>query len=238
MRDMLDIHTHTLASGHAYNTMMEMVQAARDKGLAVYGITEHAPKMPGTCQDFYFQNLKVVPRQYGDMRLLLGVELNILDEAGSVDLAEPYLGRMDVAIASLHTPCIRPGSRQWNTQCVVETIKNPHIHIIGHPDDGRYPLDYEAVVQAAKEYHTLLEINNHSLEPNCSRQNARENDLEILKLCKKYKVSIILSSDAHFHTDILNHTHTYALLEETDFPQELVVNTDKEKLYEYIGQGE
>lgn len=238
MRDILDVHTHTLASGHAYNTMMEMIRAAQDKGLSVYGITEHAPKMPGSCQDFYFQNLKVVPRQYGDLKLLLGVELNILDEAGTVDLSEPYLGRMDVAIASLHTPCIRPGSRQWNTQCVVEAIKNPHIHIIGHPDDGRYPLDYEAVVQAAKEYHTLLEINNHSLEPGCSRQNARENDLEILKLCKKYRTSVILSSDAHFHTDILNHTHAHALLKEADFPEELVVNTDKEKLYGYIGQGE
>ena len=237
MNDILDLHTHTLASGHAYNTMLEMIRAAQEKGLEVYGITEHAPRMPGSCHDFYFQNLKVVERRHGDMDLLLGVELNILDEKGTVDLEERCLRQMDVAIASLHTPCIRPGSRAWNTECVVQAIKNPLIHVIAHPDDGRYPLDYEAVAQAAKEYHTLLEINNHSLDPKASRQNARENDLEMLRFCKKYRTCVIMGSDAHYHKDILNHSRAAALLEEADFPEELVVNTDKEKLYGFIGRG-
>lgn len=238
MRDVLDVHTHTIASGHAYNTMMEMIHAAQEKGLEVYGITEHAPRMPGSCQDFYFHNLKVVDRQHGELELLLGVELNILDEKGTVDLDEPYLGRMDVAIASLHLPCIQPGSREWNTECLIQAMKNPHINVIGHPDDGRYPLDYEAVVQAAKEYHTLLEINNNSLNPKGFRQNARENDLEMLRLCKKYQVPVILGSDAHYYKDILNHEFAQALLEESNFPEELVVNTDKNKLYAYINKTE
>lgn len=236
MRDILDVHTHTIASGHAYNTMTEMIHAARERELQVYGITEHAPKMPGSCQSFYFHNLKVVPRQHGDLELLLGVELNILDEKGTVDLDEPYLGRMDVAIASLHIPCINPGSREWNTQCLISAMRNPHINIIGHPDDGRYPVDYEAVVQAAKETHTLLEVNNNSLNPNGFRQNTRGNDAEMLKLCMKYKVPVIMGSDAHYHEDILNHGRALSLLEELQFPEELVVNTDKEKLYRYINK--
>ena len=236
MRDILDVHTHTIASGHAYNTMMEMIHTAQEKGLEVYGITEHAPQMPGTCHEFYFHNLKVVERQFGDLEVLLGTELNILDERGTVDLEEPYLGRMDVAIASLHPPCIAPGSREWNTQCLISAMKNPHVNIIGHPDDGRYPLDYEAVVQAAKEYHTLLEINNNSLNPKGFRQNARENYLELLRLCRRYGVSVILGSDAHYQADILNHELICPLLEETGFPEELVVNTDRKKLYPYINK--
>ena len=236
MKDVLDVHTHTIASGHAYNTMMEMIHAAQEKGLEVYGITEHAPRMPGTCHDFYFHNLKVVERQHGDLEVLLGIELNILDERGNVDLDEPYLGRMDVTIASLHIPCIAPGSRGRNTECLIQTMKNPHENVIGHPDDGRFPLDYEAVVQAAKEYHTLLEINNNSLNPRGFRMNARENDLKILKLCKKYQVPVILGSDAHYYKDILNHDFAYELLRESDFPEELVVNTDKKKLYAYINK--
>ena len=236
MRDILDVHTHTIASGHAYNTMTEMIHAAQERKLQVYGITEHAPKMPGSCQRFYFHNLKVVPRQHGDLEVLLGVELNILDEKGTVDLDEPYLGRMDVAIASLHIPCIDPGSREWNTQCLISAMKNPHINIIGHPDDGRYPVDYEAVVQAAKETHTLLEVNNNSLNPNGFRQNTRENDADMLRLCMKYKVPVIMGSDAHYHEDILNHGRALSLLEELQFPEELVVNTDKEKLYRYINK--
>lgn len=236
MRDILDVHTHTLASGHAYNTMTEMIRTAQEKGLEVYGITEHAPRMPGSCQDFYFHNLKVVERRHGDLELLLGAELNILDNKGTVDLEEPYLGKMDVTIASLHSPCIRPGGREWNTECLIQVMKNPHINIIGHPDDGRYPLDYEAVVQAAKEYHTLLEINNNSLSAESFRQGARENDMEILRLCRKYQASVIMGSDAHYDKDILNHALILPLLKETDFPEELVVNTDKQKLYAYINK--
>ena len=55
MRDILDVHTHTLASGHAYNTMREMAKAASEKGLEILGITEHAVSMPGTCGAFYFE---------------------------------------------------------------------------------------------------------------------------------------------------------------------------------------
>lgn len=236
MRDILDIHTHTIASGHAYNTMMEMIHAAQEKDLEVYGITEHAPQMPGSCCIYYFQNLKVVPREFGGMELLLGAELNILDEKGTVDLREPTLGRMDVTVASLHTPCIRPGSREYNTQCVIEAMKNPHINIIGHPDDGRYPLDYRALVQAAKETHTLLELNDNSLNPRCSRENTRENDLEMLRLCKQYGVSVIMGSDAHFSGDISAHERCHALLLEADFPEDLVVNAQKERLYPYINK--
>ena len=45
----LDLHTHTIVSGHAYCTLREMAKAASEKGLELLGITEHAPKMPGTC---------------------------------------------------------------------------------------------------------------------------------------------------------------------------------------------
>ena len=49
----LDLHTHTLVSGHAYCSLREMAKAAADKGLEVLGITEHAPAMPGTCHKYY-----------------------------------------------------------------------------------------------------------------------------------------------------------------------------------------
>ena len=89
LRDVLDTHTHTLASGHAYSTIQENVRAAARKGLKLLAITEHAPRMPGTCHDFYFHNLKVVNRLAYEVPLLLGVELNILDPAGNVDLDLP-----------------------------------------------------------------------------------------------------------------------------------------------------
>ncbi|MEY8333396.1 PHP domain-containing protein [Lachnospiraceae bacterium 47-T17] len=86
IRDVMDLHTHTIASGHAYSTILELIQAAKEKNLELLGITEHGPRMKGSCAPIYFQNLKVIPRERFGVTTLFGVELNIMDEDGSVDL--------------------------------------------------------------------------------------------------------------------------------------------------------
>ena len=230
----LDLHTHTIASGHAYNTLREMAKAASDKGLSVLGITEHAPKMPGTCHSFYFHNLKTVPRELYGIRLLLGSEVNIMDFEGNIDLEERDLKGMDIIIASLHTPCIKPGSVRENTTAYLKAMENPYVNIIGHPDDGRYPVDYCALVEGAKEKGKVLELNNHSLDPKCFRRDARENDLKMLELCKEYAVPVIMGSDAHFDTLIGEFSMARELLEEVDFPEELVLNRSVEALQGHV----
>lgn len=222
----LDLHTHTLVSGHAYCSLREMAKAASKKGLEVLGITEHAPAMPGTCHKYYFENLKIVPREMYGIQLLLGSEVNILDAQGTVDLAQRTLERMDVVIASLHMPCMKPGSK----------LKNPYVNIIGHPDDGRYEIDYEALVQGAKEYGKVLELNNHSMDPDCNRQNAVENDTVVLNLCKKYHVPVVMDSDAHFDLLIGEFDLARDLLEKLDFPEELVLNRSTDAIREYVNR--
>ncbi len=63
-------------------------------------------------------------------------------------------------------------------------MKNPRVNIIGHPDDSRYPLDYEKIVKAAKENKVMLEINNSSLTPGSFRDGAKENIQTMLKFAK------------------------------------------------------
>lgn len=234
MEFLIDTHTHTLASGHAYSTMQEMIQSAKEKGLRYLGITEHAPKMPGTCHLFYFENLKVVPRQYDDLTLLLGTEVNILDKEGNLDLYDDLLKRMDIVIASLHNPCYQVGSMEDNTAAYLSAMKNPNVAIIGHPDDGRIPVDYEVLVRTAKEYHVVLELNNSSLSPNSFRFNARENAMVYLSLCKEQGVPIIFGSDAHICYDIANFAHATELVEAAAFPKDLIVNYNQNLIEEYI----
>lgn len=225
MEYVLDVHTHTIASGHAYSTMREMATMARDKGLEVLGITEHAVAMPDTCGNFYFQNLKMVDRHMVDgIELMLGVELNILDFDGSVDMKEEVLKKMDIVVASMHIPCMKKGTREENTRSYINIMKNPYVDIIGHPDDGRFPVDYKELVYGAKEYGKLLEVNNNSLDPRCTRQGGYENYREILEYCKELGVSIVVNSDAHVDHLVGNHKEAYDLLEKISFPEELVVN--------------
>ena len=231
MKVEIDTHTHTLASGHAYNTMNEMVKAAADKGLKGLAITEHAPEMPGTCHRYYFENLKIVPRKRYGIELLLGTELNIMNTKGEVDLPEELLKTLDIAIASIHLPCFKDERTVENVTAAYEKVmENPYVDIIGHPDDGRVPVDMKRLVSKAKETETLLEVNNSSLRPEGFRQNTKGNCLQMLKECKKQNVMIVLGSDSHVDADIAEYPYAEEVLKEVDFPEGLIANLSLEKL--------
>ena len=231
------MHTHTIASGHAYNTITEMAKAASDIGLKLLGITEHAVSMPGTCHDFYFENLKMVKRELFDVELALGVELNIIDYEGNMDMRQELLKQMDVAIASIHSGIkYEPGTIVENTNAILGAMRNPYVNIIGHPDDSRIPMDYKELVLASKEYHTLLEINNNSLTPGGWRVKPYENDKCILELCAEHNVPVIIGSDAHSFDKVGCHDYAIKLVEEINFPKELIVNYNIELLKTYLNK--
>lgn len=236
MKTLLDVHTHTVASGHAYSTIQEMAQAAAEKGLKILGITEHAPGIPGTCDPIYFRNMGVIPREMYGVRLLMGAELNILDHHGTLDLDETYYKNyLDIRIAGIHALCWEGGTKDQNTVGMINAIRNPWTHIISHPGDGTAELHFEPIVLAAKESKTLLEINSSSLIPYRGKLKAHDNNVEILRLCKQYEVPVILGSDAHISFSIADYRYALPLLAETDFPEALVMNDKPEWFLEYTG---
>lgn len=231
MKVEIDTHTHTLASGHAYSTIREMARAAKERGLKALAITEHAPEMPGSCHLYYFVNLRVMPRELEGIKVLFGSELNIMDSEGHVDLPTSTIKGLDITIASMHPPCYK-GEKTIEevTKAYINIMERDDIDIIGHPDDGRFPVDYEELVKTAKRTGTLLEINNSSLKPDGYRANSKENALKMLEYCKEYKAMIVLGTDAHFDTAIAEYPYVEEVLKEADFPQELIANISFEKL--------
>lgn len=234
MKDLLDVHTHTIASGHAYSTIRENIAAAKSKGLELVGIADHAPLMPGSCHEYNFINFRAIPRDAYEIPLVMGAELNIIDYSGSTDLSIKALKELDYAIASLHKPCIDFGTVEENTQAIIGVMKNPHVVIIGHPDNPQYPVDFDKIAQAAAENHVLLEINNSSYKSTGYRQGSREQAKIMLAACKKYNAAVIMGSDAHVEFDVGNHELSQAVIMENNFPEELVVNGDPKKFFEYV----
>lgn len=234
MKVLFDPHTHTIASGHAYSTIQEMALAASQKGLQLLGITEHAPGIPGTCDPIYFRNMHVIPREIHGVRLLMGVELNILDTSGRLDLDEKHYRCCDLRIAGIHLLCWQGGTRAQNTEAMLAAIHSPWTHIISHPGDGTAELDFEPIVRAARDTQTLLEINSSSMIPSRHKEVARPNNLEILRLCRQMDVPVILGSDAHISYSIADYRYALPLLQETGFPDELVMNYWPEQALEYM----
>ncbi len=234
MKYYLDLHTHTLVSGHAYSTLTENCRQAKKIGLAVLGTSEHAPSMPGTCTEYYFSNLRIVPPYVEEQRLLKGIELNIMGEDGSVDLNERICNELDYCIASLHWPCFKSSDAKINTNAYINVMKHPYVKVIGHPDDSSIPVEMERFVLACKEHGVLPEINNSSLAPTTFRVGTFENACHLLELCKQYEVDVIFGSDAHYCELIGNFENCERAVQAVDFPMELVVNTNPEKIKKYF----
>lgn len=230
----LDVHCHSVASGHAYSTITENINYAKDK-LKLLAITDHAPKMPGSCSKIHFLNFSVLPKKVGELEILYGAELNILNDKADLDLPQNIIDKLDIKIASIHPPCFAPcNDIDYVTDAVINSMKNKDINIIGHLGDPRYPIDIKKVVKASKDTKTLIEINNASLSKNNTRFGGEDIVLDILKECKVQNVDIILNSDAHYHTQIGNFDNILPLLEKANFPKDLIVNTSLEKFKSYL----
>ena len=184
------------------------MEEAVAKGLLAYGFSDHSEAVPGSCKNIYFMNFKVIPRKYKGVLILRGVEANIMDFKGNLDVDENVLKRLDYAIASLHTICIDPGSLDENMNAYFGAMSNPYVKIIGHPDDGRYPMDHDALAKEA----------------------GRENAAKMLAAAKKYGTYVVCNTDSHYADYVGDFKNCDSLLKELDFPEELVLNNSMEKL--------
>lgn len=234
MKNVLDVHTHTLASGHAYGTIREMAAAAGEAGLEILGITEHGPGIPGTVDPFYYGNLEVVPRNLFGVEILHGCEINVLND-GTLSLDEKWLPYLDYAIVGIHGACYHNEGVDKNTDNVIACMKHPKVFFVSHPDDDNTPLDYRRLVQAARKYHVALEVNNNSLKHEHNRLNCRSNYHEMLQLCRNYGVPIIISSDAHDPSQVADTKLAEELVWLEGFPEDLILNRDARRFKQFIG---
>ena len=228
-----DVHTHTIASGHAYGTMREMAQAAAKKHLEILGLTEHAPGIPGTTDPFYYVNFEVVPRQSYGVQILHGSEINVLND-GTLSLEEKFIRKLDYASVGIHSLCSQDAGKEQNTENIISCMRHPKVRFVTHPDDNHTPLDYERLVKGALETDTALEVNNSSLVKRDRRINCYENYREMLKWCQHLKVPVVVNSDAHDPSWVGCVDLAMALLEEAAFPESLVLNLDSDRLLEFL----
>ena len=84
-----------------------------------------------------------------------------------------------------------------NTDNLIACLENSKVRLVSHPDDDHTPLDYPALVAAAKACHVALEVNNSSLLKPAQRLHCYENYRTMLARCQERGVPIAVSSDAH-----------------------------------------
>ncbi len=226
-----DMHCHTVASNHAFSTVLENVLYAKKNGLKLIAITDHGPQLPDAPHEYYFFNLRVLPRQIEGVYILKGIESNVLDYNGNVDVPQDYVEKLEWVIASMHTPVLLSGTEADHTSAWLGVCKNKYVDVIGHSGTQMFKCDYERVVQEFKVTNKIVEINSNSFE---IREGAKVNCKQIAKLCKKYEVPVIVNSDTHFAFNIGKVDAALKMLSEIEFPEKLIINSDFDKLVDSI----
>lgn len=228
-----DVHMHSIMSGHAFGTVRELAAEAAVRELKLIGITEHGPGIPGTVYPIYFRNLKDAPRMLYGVEMIYGCEVNVLS-GGRLSLDQRHLDCLDYAVAGIHGHCYVNAGIVGNTDNIIQCMKKPKVRFISHPDDDNFPLDYPALVQAAKAYNVALEVNNSSLRKLKLRLNCVKNYRIMVPLCMEYGVPIVVNTDAHDPSFVGDFSLARQLLEQMDINDELILNNDLAKVKAFL----
>lgn len=226
-----DLHTHTLASTHAYSTILENCRVSARKGIKMIAMTDHAPMEPDSPHIWHIENLNVLPDKIEGVRVLKGVEANICNVDGKLDISERVLNRLEWVIASFHSPVYWTDSVEELYNTYKKVCQNTYVDLIGHPTTASVDYDAEELAKLFKEYDKLVELNEASL---VSGRTKRNKLIDLIKACKKYETSVAVDSDAHFCDRIGDVSNVEKLINELDFPKKLIVNNDYEKIKERL----
>src|SRR4051795_9762816 len=190
-----DLHMHTVASDGRH-TIEQMAEAARERGYEYIAITDHSATH-GFGNDVQPDQLRrqierVRSIDMPGIRILAGSEVNILPD-GSLDYEDSLLEQLDWIVGSLHSSFRL--SEKEQTARMIRAMEHPLLDVIGHPT-GRlierrdpYPLDIDAVAEAAARTGTFLEINGNPDRRDLNEINAR--------IAVEAGSTIVIDSDAH-----------------------------------------
>lgn len=190
-------HNHTTASDGAA-TLDEMVAAAQELGWEYLGIADHSQSLTvarGLSPERVREQQKAIDKLndgFDGFRVFKGTECDILAD-GSLDFDDAVLRTFDYVVASVHT--LFAMSREEMTARIVRAVRHPLVTMLGHSTgrlllrrDG-YPVDLDAVLRAAAESGTMIEIN--------AQPSRLDLDWVHCKQAKVMGIPLVINPDAH-----------------------------------------
>ncbi len=227
-----EVHTHTIASAHAYSTVHEMITECARQKIELLAITDHGPALNGDGAHYWhFYNLRTIPRKVNGVYVVRGAEVNLLNFEGAVDLEDKYLQMLDWVIASVHNPCIESGTVKDHTQMYIKALENPLIDALGHSGTPNFSYDIDAVLETAKRLDKVIELNNHSYS---TRPKSGENCKKIARRCAELGVLVSISTDAHSLYELGNTERVWEMAMDAGVKEDQIVNLTAERFLSYL----
>jgi len=240
MQAIADFHTHTVYS-HGKGTVEENVVAAIKRGLKTIGISDHGPG------HFFIgigglekirelrKEINKLQRKYPQIEILLGMEANIVDVDGTIDVTAEMLAELDYLLVGYHK-LVRPNSpaafclgvqnfaagwlglkperlRRQNTAAICAAVERYPVKAVTHPG-LQIDIDTEALADACVKRGTLMEINSSYAEKLES----------YIKVALRLGANFLVSSDAHTPEQVGDFSAAFRLIEKVKVPPERLAN--------------
>lgn len=234
MQILADYHTHTKYS-HGKGTIEENVLEAISKGIKTIGISDHGYKHLAygiKLNDIYKMKEEIdkLNEKYSNIEILLGMECNILDSYGNIDINDKIIENCDYIMAGYHfasTPTSLKSTlnhcnnymiknkkaKDYNTKAIINAMKNNDIFIITHPGD-KGDVYIEEIAKVAKNTNTRLEINS---------SHGFLNSNQLVKI-KSIGNKFIIGSDAHVPQNVGNFDLAMKIIKEASVDLSLIEN--------------
>lgn len=232
----IDLHIHTVASGHAFGTVWENAKEAKANGLEMIAITDHGPAMAGAASELYFRCGKRMPRIIEGVKVLFGIEANVINDNGDLDLSDSILKKLDFVMIGLHENCgyIDQGI-EINTEVLIKAMSNPCVKMISHPYASQIKIDIEKITKAAIEKNILLEINASYFRENKLANEEMWNKLKtMVKIFKTNNIKMIINSDAHTPYEIGQFDDVTAKFDELGISNDDLLNNDPDAVLKFF----
>ena len=232
-----DFHVHTIFSGHAFSTFQEVITAARERGLSYLAVTDHGPARPDGPKLDYFKNLirQDVLRSLPGIRILTGVEANIINTYGDLDIPTKLQRDLDLVIIGFHNSTGYGGSSVIeNTTALVKAMERNRVSVIAHIGDPRfpYPVDLEDSIAAASRLGVLVELNQSALH-GWKPENVAHYE-RVLDLLQKYRLPLLMNSDAHISYSVGVVSECERLLSDHGIDPVTTINYSEDLIRKYL----
>lgn len=233
----IDLHLHTVASGHAQCTLVEYIEQAKKLNMNVIGISDHGPNNTETLTtEVYFRTLDRIPNVVNGIRVLKGIEADIINENGEIDVSDKLIERLDFVMASFHENAgyIDQG-KEGNTETLIKLIRSGKIDIITHPFNTKsYDVDMEKISEEACKNNVLLEVNLSYIKGRKVQPFTIPNLKTIINVVRENGKKIILGSDAHNIWELGDDSFLAAIKEEIGLTDDMIINNYPDELFKLL----
>ncbi|MCL2183267.1 MAG: PHP domain-containing protein [Chitinispirillia bacterium] len=225
-----DLHVHSIFSQCGIHTVLELLDYAKNIGIKGFAVTDHGLTLPGgRLNSPFFERFR---SPCPDVRILKGVECNLVNDRGEIDAPWHLIKFIDVVLLGIHPNTPKGLSADAYTDMLIAAIRrNKCIDIITHPNDVTYPVDYKRLAREAKSAGVALELNNSKI---MLARTGIESAYDLVRACLDEGCRMAVNSDTHAIHELGLDDSVRPILKDTGFPDGMIVNRDEKSALEFI----